>query len=283
MHAGHPERKATREEPANQIGEEGVDRDRAKATLEAPSVPLDGPLEERPQPEIMDTGQRRLVSLAAALIGNAVGLSSSERKLLARAQRVDSRLIAHARTQILAGEDVLGAVFCSLRSAEQRRQRGATYTPAPIVDAMVAWAQAEISSPARVVDPGAGSGRFLIAAARTFSKAELIAVEVDPLASLMLRTNAAAHGFADRLAVHVIDYRSFVAIARPTLFIGNPPYVRHHKIGEHWKNWFAASAERLGLTASKLAGLHIHFFLKTRSSPNPATMVPTSPRQNGSM
>jgi hypothetical protein len=220
----------------------------------------------------MDTGQRQLVSLAAALMGNAVaGLSTSERNLLAHAQRIDSRLVAHGRTQILAGKDVLGAAFCSLRSAEQRRQRGATYTPALIVDAMIEWVRTENRSPARVVDPGAGSGRFLIAAARTFPNAELIAIELDPLASLMLRANAAAHGFADRLTVHVIDYRSFVlpAIARPTLFVGNPPYVRHHKIGEHWKNWFAASAERLGLTASKLAGLHIHFFLKTRELAQP--------------
>ena len=44
MHAGLLERKAAQEEPANQMGEERVDRDRAKATLGA-SVPLDGPLE----------------------------------------------------------------------------------------------------------------------------------------------------------------------------------------------------------------------------------------------
>jgi hypothetical protein len=46
MHAGLLERKAAQEEPANQMGEERVDRDRAKATLGA-SVPLDGPLEVR--------------------------------------------------------------------------------------------------------------------------------------------------------------------------------------------------------------------------------------------
>ena len=46
MHAGLLERKTAQEEPAKQIGEERVDRDRAKATLGA-SVPLDGPLEVR--------------------------------------------------------------------------------------------------------------------------------------------------------------------------------------------------------------------------------------------
>src|SRR5262249_9237814 len=154
---------------------------------------------------------------------------------------------------------------------KERRKTGATYPPPPIVDAMVAWAHAEIPTPARVVDPGAGSGRFLIAAARRFPDAELIAVEVDPLAALMLRANAAVNGFADRLIVHLTDYRNMAlpATAGPTLFIGNPPYVRHPGIGEQWKCWFAAAADRFGLRASKLAGLHIHFFFKTRELARP--------------
>jgi hypothetical protein len=219
----------------------------------------------------MNAGERRLVSLAAALIGHSAGLSAVESKLVARAHPVDSHLVAHARAQILAGQDLLGTEFCSLRSAKQRRRYGATYTPASIVDAIVEWAHAEISTPARVVDPGAGSGRFLIAAARKFPNAELIAVDVDPLATLMLRANATIHGFVDRLTVHVTDYRSLAlpAIAGATLFIGNPPYVRHHDIGELWKTWFAATAKRFGFTASKLAGLHIHFFFKTRELAQP--------------
>src|SRR5262245_16181512 len=227
--------------------------------------------EIRPEPDDMNAGEGHLVSLAAALVGDPAGLSIAESKLVARAHTVDSQLITDARAQILAGKDLLGTRFCSLRSAKQRRQSGATYTPTPIVNAMVEWAHAEIPTPARVVDPGAGSGRFLIAAAHKFPNAELIAVDVDPLATLMLRANAAVHGFADRLAVHVTDSRSLVLPAIPgaTLFIGNPPYVRHHDIGEQWKTWFAATARQFGLTASKLAGLHIHFFFKTRALAQP--------------
>jgi len=219
----------------------------------------------------MPPGERDLISLAAALIGDVAHLSIAERKLAARAHHVAQRLVEDARAQILAGQDVLGNIFCSFRSARERRQNGATYTPAPIVDAMVDWAYAEIPTPARVVDPGAGSGRFLIAAARRFPDAELIAVDVDPLATLMLRANAAVHGFDRRLAVHIVDFRSLAlaAIGGPTLFIGNPPYVRHHDIGEPWKVWFADTAKRFGMTASTLAGLHIHFFFKTRELAQP--------------
>ena len=124
----------------------------------------------------MNADERRLISLAAALIGDSAQLSAAERTLAASAHLVDSQTVADARAQIRAGLDVLGAGFCRIRSARQRRQHGATYTPAPIVDAMVEWAHTEIPAPARIVDPGAGSGRFLIAAARRFPGAELIAV-----------------------------------------------------------------------------------------------------------
>lgn len=215
--------------------------------------------------------ERCLAALAAALIDETSPLSAAERELVPAAPDVDGGLVAETRAQILAGHDPLGTVFCSIRSAERRRDRGATYTPAPIVDAMVTWAVDEGASPARVVDPGAGSGRFLLAAAEKFPNARLVGVDIDPLATLMLRANAAVRGFASRLSVALADYRAFElpAIAGATLFIGNPPYVRHHDIDELWKAWFAASARRHGHAASKLAGLHIHFFLKTRDLARP--------------
>lgn len=218
--------------------------------------------------------ERRLAALAAALIAETSPLSAAERKLVPAVPDVDADLIAATRAQIVAGRDPLGTMFCLIRSAERRRDRGATYTPEPIVDAMVAWAVGEGASPARVVDPGAGSGRFLLAAAEKFPDARLIGVDIDPLATLMLRANAAVRGFASRLSVALTDYREFElpAIAGPTLFIGNPPYVRHHDIGERWKAWFAATARRHGHAASKLAGLHIHFFLKTRDLARPGDL-----------
>ena len=129
---------------------------------------------------------------------------------------------------------------------------------------MVRWGAGEDAAK-RVVDPGAGSGRFLIAAGRAFRDAELVAVEIDPLAALVLRANATIAGMADRLILHLGDYRRvhLREIGGRTLFIGNPPYVRHHDIPAYWKDWLASAAAALGFKASKLAGLHVHFFLKT--------------------
>ncbi len=172
--------------------------------------------------------------------------------------------LEHLRRSIERGEDPLGNIFRQVRPARIHREHGAVYTPRPIIDAMVDWA-AEQTTPARIVDPGAGSGRFLFAAGMAFPAAELIAVEIDPLAAITLRANAAALKLADRLTVMVDDYRAIhlPEIDGATLFLGNPPYVRHHAIGPDWKDWFADAAAARGLIASKLAGLHIHFFLKT--------------------
>jgi adenine-specific DNA-methyltransferase len=219
----------------------------------------------------MNGQERELAALAAAFISKAAQLTADERKLIARAPKVGRALVAKTRNEILAGGDPLGGRFCDIRSAEVRREAGAVYTPAPIVDAMLTWASIYHVAPERVVDAGAGSGRFTAAAARCFPLAELIAVETDPLAALLLRANAAVLGFADRLNVQLVDYRSLVlpTIDAPTLFIGNPPYVRHHDISKEWKDWFADTAVQLKFRASKLAGLHIHFFLKTRQLAKP--------------
>ena len=169
------------------------------------------------------------------------------------------------RKLILSGADPLGETFLLIRPATKRRVAGAIYTPSAIVDSMMTWLT-EQGTPARIIDPGAGSGRFILAAAETFPDAQLIAVEMDPLAALMLRANLAVRNWTDRVTVLVKDYRK-IKLSRCsgiTAFIGNPPYVRHHDITEDWKAWYTSHFAELGIKASALAGLHMHFFLQTR-------------------
>jgi adenine-specific DNA-methyltransferase len=136
------------------------------------------------------------------------------------------------------------------------------YTPPVIVRAMLDWAQS-VRTPDRVIEPGAGSGRFLLAAASRFPKATLIGVETDPLAALLARGALAAAGVAKRATIIRADFRSvqFDQIDGKTLYIGNPPYVRHHLIAPSWKAWLRDQSQRMGLKASTLAGLHVYFFL----------------------
>jgi len=158
----------------------------------------------------------------------------------------------------------VGECFSQLRSPEQRRPLGATYTLPAVIKAMLDWA-AQDYSPKRVIDPGTGSARFLVAAGRHFSLATLMGVEIDPLAAIIARGHLAAAGLADRATIIVGDYRTFVPqpITGSTLYIGNPPYVRHHLLGTTWKSWLVRTARQYGLVASQLAGLHVYFFLAT--------------------
>jgi hypothetical protein len=203
---------------------------------------------------------------AAVRLGAAqvAGWSEAEERLADAATHPGEGEIEQVSGRILAGEDPLGEAFCRLRGPAQRRPSGQTFTPAPVVRSMVGWA-AHTLAPARVVDPGTGSARFLVAAGRRWPEATLLGVETDPLAAMIGRATLAAVGMAGRARITLGDYRSLrlAPAGGPTLFLGNPPYVRHHQIPAGWKSWLRSAAAGQGLAASGLAGLHVHFFLAT--------------------
>ena len=210
--------------------------------------------------------ENELVAAAIALGAEDVKPWSDQESALAIAAKsavFPKRHLSILRELICSGYDPLGEAFCALRPADIRRESGATYTPGPIVQTMVDWAKAR-QKPSRIIDPGTGSARFLIRAGVAFPRAELIGVDIDPMAAILARANLAVTGLSSRARIIVGDYRYFADSTHGrTLYIGNPPYVRHHQITPKWKDWLFDEAAKLGLTASKLAGLHVHFFLAT--------------------
>jgi adenine-specific DNA-methyltransferase len=178
--------------------------------------------------------------------------------------------IKKLRNQIQDGLDPLGTTFCKIFSAGERRASGATYTPASIISAMVAWAS-DGPTCERIVDPGSGSARFAIAAGAVLAKANIVAVELDPISAILSRANLATRGMQRRATVELEDYRRFSAptIEGRTLYIGNPPYVRHHNIEPQWKRWLTTTAHKRGLSASQLSGLHLYFMLATTVNASP--------------
>jgi hypothetical protein len=219
-----------------------------------------------PFEDILAAWSERHIIAAALLLGgrNVPGWTMEEERLTAKLPSLPFDLIEQIRNKILRGQDPLGDLLMTVRPGNQRRQQGATYTPLKIVQSMVSGV-APRSSFARIVDPGAGSARFLLAAGRRWRHAELIGVEIDPVAAVIARANLAVAGFADRSEIRINDYRNFPLepIDGRTLYIGNPPYVRHHLIDAVWKEWLVREAAQLRLRASQLAGLHVHFFLRT--------------------
>ncbi|MFW6012271.1 MAG: N-6 DNA methylase [bacterium] len=217
------------------------------------------------------------LDLAAAAVAlgaeNVKGWSSAEKVLTRGVGRLKEAEEEKLRRAIGAGRDPLGDAFGRIRSPEVRRSRGATYTPPRIIQAMLSWA-ARQKEPARVVDPGCGSCRFLVRAARRFPDSVLVGVETDPLAALISRANLAAAGVQERAEVILGDYRSVELGGSwgETLFLGNPPYVRHHLIEREWKSWLGHEAASRGLPCSRLAGLHIYFFLATLLHASPGDL-----------
>ncbi len=163
---------------------------------------------------------------------------------------------------IQRGDDPLGDHFVKAVSAEDRRAQGATLTPSWLIDLQLDHIAAKCV-PARVVDAGAGTGRYALAAARRWPRAKIIAIEKDPILAEAIRINARVA----RLKIQVLcaDYLALKlpSISGITAFVGNPPYVRHHDISPEQKKWYSSNMRKLGLPDSQLAGLHIYFYLKS--------------------
>jgi methylase of polypeptide subunit release factors len=124
--------------------------------------------------------------------------------------------------------------------------------------------------PSRVIDGGAGSGRFLAEVLRRQPRTDAIAVDTDPVATLMTRAMLAVRK-ASSIRVVNVDYTKLdlPKIAGRTAFLGNPPYVRHHQLSAEAKAWAQSTATAIGYKISGLAGLHAYFFLATAALGQP--------------
>lgn len=211
------------------------------------------------------------------------GWSLQEERLAMNAMPIASELSAQIARRIRNGHDPLGSALCRLRPREIRRTLGATYTPSSIISSMLNWAKVQNAEPARIVEPGAGSARFLLAAARLFREAELVGIELDPLPAMIARANLSACGLAGRSTILVGNYRSTVlpVPTGATLYVGNPPYVRHHQIDSTSKQWLTSAAGQLGHEASQLSGLHVYFFLATALKAQAGISAYSSQQRNG--
>lgn len=217
-----------------------------------------------------DTHLVEFGALCAALGASSAGgpLSAAEHALLSRGECAFSD-IERVREQILAGADPLGDRIITARSAADRRTIGQVFTPATLVDEMVAWVTAQ--RPDRVVDCGCGSGRFALAAAQARPQSQVLAVDLDPVSTLACRANAAVLGLHNVSVLNEDFVRLQLSpVAGLTAFIGNPPYVRHHHIPGDLKEWARDKARELGWSRwSGLAGLHAIFFMAVVSKSAP--------------
>lgn len=203
------------------------------------------------------------IDLGAIEVGGPLSADEArwvnEARTLAPLAAADQRRL---RDALFAGADPLGITLAALRPAVTRRGLGAFYTPPELVGPMVSWALAR--HPGRVIDVGCGSGRFAGAVVRRQPDLALIAVDIDPISTLLTRAALAALGARAARVIHA-DYTTVQldAIAGRTAYVGNPPYVRHHDLSPEVKAWARSVARRFGYPTSGLAGLHAYFYLAT--------------------
>ena len=208
------------------------------------------------------SSNNEILQACASLVDSRL-LIVEEKRLLAGVEPLGSGEATAIREEVAAGRDVLGEAYMRVNAPDVRRAHGETYTPSGIVDSMIDIAR-DVRSPDRVVDVGCGSGRFAIACARAFPDARIVAVDASPIATLMCKATVCALGLESRVEMVLGDFTTVDlpgGDARSTLWIGNPPYVRHHDIPAKGKRWLARESAKLGIKASGLSGLHAYFVL----------------------
>lgn len=169
------------------------------------------------------------------------------------------------RSSSIGLEDLFERFLSELRSKEIRRSQGMVFTPDHLVRSMIS--SSFDSTCCRVVDCGCGAGRFALhiahQAERTGQDVSILAVDTDPLACLLSASAAALKGLS--LEICCCDFLDLQLddMDGKTLFIGNPPYIRHHVLTKQQKDKGKRIASSLGVARwSKLSGLHACFIVK---------------------
>ncbi len=142
---------------------------------------------------------------------------------------------------------------------EALRVKGQFWTPTWLAKVMAGWVMQK--QPEIIFDPAVGPGTFFAAARELGFTGELHGHE--------LHANAFADGWKlglkpdDFRQVQLSDFISAPSRAQYPAIISNPPYIRHHRLGEERKlELKQLGLDHLGFSLDGRVGLHIFFLLK---------------------
>ncbi len=154
--------------------------------------------------------------------------------------------------------------FMAENSGRQRKEYGVTFTPQWVVDIMVSALALDCADDDLIIDAGAGAGRFALAAAQALPAAKIIAMERDTSLGEIMRGTINSERLGNRVSVLSADFLrvDWPAPSGRTIFLGNPPYVRHHSIAREDKEWLREAGRQLGVSLSGLSGLHVYFMTR---------------------
>ncbi|TYR61195.1 N-6 DNA methylase [Streptomyces parvus] len=164
------------------------------------------------------------------------------------------------------GSGLFAAIYERIVAGPNRRHLGTFFTPAAVLEFMVTRAKSVSQNPTVIVDPGAGVGAFTESALREWPHASVHAIDVNVVTLGLLAARCSAMQTSQEPIFHHADYLGWIQAVNPhdeaqRLFIGNPPYTRHHLMNQATKKLAqAASGE---LCPSGQAGLSTHFLAAT--------------------
>jgi adenine-specific DNA-methyltransferase len=142
---------------------------------------------------------------------------------------------------------------------EALRMKGQFWTPSWLAKVMASWVTQD--QPGMLFDPAVGPGTFFAAARELGFTGELHGHE--------LHSNAFDDGWklglkpGDFRQVQMTDFISAPSQLQYPAIISNPPYIRHHRLGEERKlELKQLGLNHLGFSLDGRVGLHIFFLLK---------------------
>jgi len=146
---------------------------------------------------------------------------------------------------------------------ELLREKGQFWTPAWVAEAMVRYVIAGGSQ--SLFDPAVGEGAFFRAAkavgdelGRDFA---LFGTEIDP--DVLHRAMLSGLSAEDFRGVQSSDFLHHAPSTPYPAIVGNPPYIRHHRVSSAVKAELKAFASGLiGTSLDGRAGIHIYFLLR---------------------
>ena len=147
------------------------------------------------------------------------------------------------------------------KTQAERNQFGQFATPTALAQDILKYAETLLPSGEKVhfLDPAIGTGSFYSALRAVFPVsriAEAIGFEIDP----HYGKPAARLWEEAGLALKLADFTAEKPSPRFNLVICNPPYVRHHHLGNGDKNRLQLHTQQSsGMKVSGLAGLYCHF------------------------
>jgi len=116
-----------------------------------------------------------------------------------------------------------------------------------------------------IFDPTVGAGAFF-RAAKTIGndlgiRLHLVGAEIDPAALAQARESGLSD--ADLASVQIADFLLNPPRQQMTAIVGNPPYIRHHRLSPDMKRWVRGfGASLTGRALDGRAGLHVYFLLR---------------------